>query len=225
MAEERMLYRGLVLDASIAPAKPSPEAAALLLEQVKSAGLGAVADAEALERLSQRLDFARTQAEVPLPDLPTLMEASLAELCETRTSLAEVREADLFRILRHQIAVSLNGHGQTRLDEAAPEQTTLPGGRKVKIHYAPHQPPWLESRLQDFFGQADGPKVAGGKIPVVLHLLAPNMRPVQLTSDLAGFWTRHYPAVKKELQRRYPRHAWPDDPRHAAPPVPKERTR
>ncbi len=223
MVEERMFYRGLVLDASVATAKPCAEAAALLLEQVKSAGLGAIADAEALERLTLRLDFARTQAGVPLPDLSTLLAASLEELCATRTSFAEVREADLFSLLRHQIAMSLDGQGQTRLDTAAPEHTHLPGGRKVKIHYAPNQPPWLESRLQDFFGQADGPKVAGGKIPVVLHLLAPNMRPVQLTSDLAGFWTRHYPAVKKELQRRYPRHAWPDDPRHAQPPVPKER--
>ncbi len=223
MAEERMLYRGLVLDASVAPAKPGPEAAALLLEQVQAAGLGAIADADALERLSNRLDFARTQAELPLPDLPTLMAASLTELCATRTSLAEVREADLFSILRHQVSMSLAGQGQARLDAMAPEQTHLPGGRKVKIHYAPNQAPWLESRLQDFFGQADGPKVAGGKIPVVLHLLAPNMRPVQVTSDLAGFWTRHYPAVKKELQRRYPRHPWPDDPRHAQPPVPKER--
>ncbi len=223
MAEERMLYRGLVLDASVAPAKPSPEAAALLLDQVNAAGLGAIADAEALERLQHRLDFARTQAGVPLPDLPSLMAASLAELCATRTSLAEVREADLFSILRHQVALSLNGQGQVRLDAAAPETAALPGGRKVKIHYLPNQPPWLESRLQDFFGQADGPKVAGGAIPVVLHLLAPNMRPVQVTSDLAGFWTRHYPAVKKELQRRYPRHAWPDDPRHAQPPPPRER--
>ncbi len=223
MAEERLLYRGLVLDASVVPAQPSPEAAALLLEQVNAAGLGAIADADALERLSQRLAFAREQAGVALPDLPALMAASLAELCASRTSLAEVRAADLFAILRQQVAMSLNGHGQTQLDAAAPEHAQLPGGRKVKIHYAPNQPPWLESRLQDFFGQADGPKVAGGQVAVVLHLLAPNMRPVQLTSDLAGFWTRHYPAVKKELQRRYPRHAWPEDPRHTPPPPPRER--
>ena len=223
LAEERLLYRGLVLDASVGPAAPSPEAAALLLEQVNAAGLAAVADADALERLGQRLAFARTQAGVALPELPALLAASVAELCAARTSLADVRAADLFGILRRQIAAGLNGQGQALLDAAAPEHAVLPGGRKVKIHYAPNQPPWLESRLQDFFGQADGPKVAGGQVAVVLHLLAPNMRPVQLTSDLAGFWTRHYPAVKKELQRRYPRHAWPEDPRHTPPPPPRER--
>jgi ATP-dependent helicase HrpB len=66
--------------------------------------------------------------------------------------------------------------------------------------------------LQDFFGMSEGPRVAGGRVPVVLHLLAPNQRPVQLTQDLAGFWTRHYPQVRRELSRRYPRHAWPEKP-------------
>jgi ATP-dependent helicase HrpB len=221
MAEERMLYRGLVLDASVTPAQPSPEAAALLQVAVQAAGLAAIADAEALDELSQRLAFAREQAGVALPDLPTLLAASVAELCETRTTLAEVKSADLFGILRNQVRASLAGQGQVKLDAAAPEQVQLPGGRKVRVHYPPGHPPWLESRLQDFFGQADGPRVGLGKVPVVLHLLAPNMRPVQLTSDLAGFWTRHYPAVKKELQRRYPRHAWPEDPRSAVPPVRK----
>ena len=221
MAHELLLYRGLVLDASVTPAQAGPQTAAVLQEAVQAEGLAAIADAEALERLSQRLTFAREQAGLPLPDLAVLLAASVGELCATRTSLAEVRSADLFSILRHQVSLSLSGKGQVQLDAAAPEQVQLPGGRKVRVHYPPGQPPWLESRLQDFFGQADGPRVALGKVPVVLHLLAPNMRPVQLTSDLAGFWTRHYPAVKKELQRRYPRHAWPEDPRSAVPPPPK----
>ena len=68
--------------------------------------------------------------------------------------------------------------------------------------------------MQDFFGLADGPRIAGGT-PLVLRLLAPNYRPVQVTTDLAGFWERHYPSLRKELMRRYPRHAWPEDPRNA----------
>jgi ATP-dependent helicase HrpB len=66
--------------------------------------------------------------------------------------------------------------------------------------------------MQDFFGMVDGPRVASGKVPLVLELLAPNGRAVQVTTDLAGFWQRHYPALRKELMRRYPKHAWPEDP-------------
>ena len=68
--------------------------------------------------------------------------------------------------------------------------------------------------MQDFFGLSDGPRIAGDT-PLVIRLLAPNQRPVQVTTDLAGFWARHYPALRKELMRRYPRHAWPEDPRTA----------
>jgi ATP-dependent helicase HrpB len=70
---------------------------------------------------------------------------------------------------------------------------------------------------------AQGPAVAGGRVPVVLHLLAPNGRAQQVTTDLAGFWDRHYPALRRELSRRYPRHAWPEDPRTAAPPPARRR--
>ena len=70
----------------------------------------------------------------------------------------------------------------------------------------------LAVRIQELFGVRDTPRVAAGRVPVVLHLLGPNHRPQQVTSDLAGFWTTTYPSVKKELRRRYPKHAWPDDP-------------
>ena len=79
----------------------------------------------------------------------------------------------------------------------------------------------MQSRLQDFFGLRNGPEL-GGK-PLVLHLLAPNQRAVQVTTDLAGFWQKHYPAIAKELRRKYPRHSWPDDPLHAEPRGPRPR--
>ena len=97
----------------------------------------------------------------------------------------------------------------------------LGAGREVKVLYEAGKPPSVASRLQDFFGLAKGPSVGGGKVPLVLHLLAPNHRDVQVTTDLAGFWDRHYPAIAKELRRRYPRHSWPDDPRTATPPAPR----
>ena len=86
----------------------------------------------------------------------------------------------------------------------------LPAGREVTVHYEPGKPPWIESRLQDFFGVAQTPRING--IPVVVHLLAPNRRPVQVTTDLAGFWERLYPQVRRELSRRYPKHKWPEKP-------------
>ena len=97
----------------------------------------------------------------------------------------------------------------------------LPGRRFVDVHYEADRPPWIESRLQDFFGMPDGPKLCRNQVPLTLHLLAPNMRAVQVTTDLSGFWLRHYPGIRKELMRRYPRHSWPEDGRTATPPEPK----
>ena len=100
-----------------------------------------------------------------------------------------------------------------RIHALAPDRLTLARGRNVKVEYEPGKAPHVASRLQDFFGMMETPKVGGGRVPVVVHLLAPNQRAVQVTSDLEGFWARHYPQIRKELARRYPRHAWPEDPR------------
>ena len=109
------------------------------------------------------------------------------------------------------------------LERLAPERVTLAGGRAVNIEYGAGKAPSIASRLQDFFGMTDGPRVGAGRVPLVLELLAPNQRAVQVTTDLAGFWSRHYPAVRRELMRRYPRHAWPEDPLHAEPPQARRR--
>jgi ATP-dependent helicase HrpB len=94
----------------------------------------------------------------------------------------------------------------------APERVLLKDGRQARVNYEADQPPWIASRLQDFFGLTQTPRVAGGRVALVAHLLAPSRRPVQVTHDLAGFWTRHYPAIRRELARRYPKHAWPEKP-------------
>jgi ATP-dependent helicase HrpB len=98
------------------------------------------------------------------------------------------------------------------VETLAPEHVALPRRRRVPVHYEPDRPPWIASRMQDFFGLSEGPAVAGGRVPLVLHLLAPNQRAVQVTQDLAGFWTRHYPELRRQLCRRYPRHDWPERP-------------
>jgi ATP-dependent helicase HrpB len=156
-------------------------------------------------------------------ELPALDAAALEQLlmagCEGRISFAELREVGLPGLLAEHLPQAL----WQRLRQEAPERLRLPGGREVDIHYELDRPPWIESRLQDFFGMSTGPAVARGRVPLVVHLLAPNGRAVQVTRDLAGFWRQHYPALRRELGRRYPRHAWPEDGATAVPPAPKPR--
>jgi ATP-dependent helicase HrpB len=95
------------------------------------------------------------------------------------------------------------------LDAWAPETFQLPTGRPAKIRYD-GEAPWIESRLQDFWGLKKTPSIAGGAVPLVLHLLAPNMRALQVTKDLAGFWERVYKELRPALSRRYPKHHWPE---------------
>ena len=149
----------------------------------------------------------------PSPPLDAgAIEAALASLATGLKSFAELesaaRGAGLLRALEQRMPPA----ARRLLDEIAPASLRLPRGRNVNVHYEPGQPPWIASRLQDFFGMRETPTVARGAVPVVVRLLAPNQRPVQMTTDLAGFWQRLYPQVRKELSRRYPRHAWPENP-------------
>ncbi|MEZ6079146.1 MAG: ATP-dependent helicase C-terminal domain-containing protein [Pirellulaceae bacterium] len=93
-----------------------------------------------------------------------------------------------------------------------PEQVTLPNGRVVLLQYEAGKPPVLAARIQEFFGWSQTPRLADGRVPLLLHLLAPNGRVHQITDDLASFWTNTYPLVRKELRGRYPKHAWPENP-------------
>lgn len=206
-------YDGIVLDETRRRDVEGPAVTELLAEAVLARGLDAVVDRDELTALRNRIEFAAKNgfAIAPLDD--SALRAALRLLCEGCRSVAEVRNASLLDALRQQI-----GHATlARLDVFAPEYVALPGRRRVPVTYEADRPPFLASRLQDFFGLTEGPTVAGGAVPLVLHLLAPNQRAVQVTTDLAGFWERHYPALRKELMRRYPRHAWPDDPVRARP--------
>ena len=107
------------------------------------------------------------------------------------------------------------------LDVWAPTHVEVPSGSRIRVDYADPAAPVLAVRLQELFGLTETPTVGQGRVPLTLHLLAPNQRAVQVTQDLPGFWTRHYPSLRRELGRRYPRHSWPEDPLHAAPPPPR----
>ncbi len=97
---------------------------------------------------------------------------------------------------------------QQLIEPLAPEKLTLVSGHGMRLCYTPGELPRGRARLQDFYGISQPPRVGGGRVSVLLELLAPNFRPAQVTDDLAGFWERTYPELKKELKRRYPKHEW-----------------
>ena len=103
------------------------------------------------------------------------------------------------------------------MDELAPTHLTVPSGSRVPLDYQSGEVPVLAVRLQEMFGATDTPTVAGGKVQVLLHLLSPARRPVQVTRDLKGFWSSSYRAVKADMKGQYPKHHWPDDPLQAEP--------
>ena len=206
-SREAMIWDGLVLHASESADARGPEASRVLAEAAIAAGPGAFAPREALERWLARARFAAALAGSAVAPDDGAVRTAIEQLSEGRRSFAELREAGLLDVLRHGPGIRAGD-----VDRLAPERVTLAGGRGVEVAYETGKPPGIASRLQDFFGMSDGPKVGGGKVPLVLELLAPNGRAVQVTKDLAGFWERHYPAIRKELMRKYPRHSWPEDP-------------
>lgn len=198
----RLRYGELTLEETRRPGRD----AELLLKH--AAG---VPDPELVARLQARAELASAHAR----DVPRLsageIEAARRRLAEESDSLEELRAADFVPAL-------LDPKARAALDRLAPDQVTLPGGRRVRVEYIQGQPPAIRSRLQDFFGMRRGPAICEGRVALTLHLLAPNGRAQQVTQDLESFWERHYPAVRRELMRKYPRHPWPEDGAAAAPP-------
>jgi ATP-dependent helicase HrpB len=153
------------------------------------------------------LAIARSELELP-PLGNAELESLLNDLCQGLRSLDELRAADWLPVLQARV-----GYGKlAEIDRLAPPELALPSGNRHALAYEAGKPPVLAVRIQELFGLAETPRINGGRTPVLLHLLGPNYRPQQVTDDLASFWKNTYPDVKKELRRRYPKHAWPDDP-------------
>jgi len=201
-----LFYEDLCLDESRRGADPSdPATAACLAEAVLVRGLGPAQGI--VDRLLERAQFLREQRpDLGIPGRQELLGDMVGRACMGCASLKDLVPLDWGWALRETL-----GREAGRLLEAwAPESVQLPG-RRVKVNYGGSSP-WIESRLQDFLGLKAGPCVAGGRVPLVLHLLAPNHRAVQVTTDLAGFWRRAYQELRPQLSRRYPKHEWPLDP-------------
>jgi ATP-dependent helicase HrpB len=198
-AVSMMLYDELIIQESRG-AVPEPRAAAdLLAQKAVEAGIERFVDREKLDQFLSRIEFASFEP----PDI----QQTLRESCFGLISFAQLKAA-----ARNFIPMLEQKVGIRRLNQIAPESIRLLSGRQTKIHYERGRSPWIASRLQDFFGMNETPRIGPDQIPIVVHLLAPNHRPVQTTTDLAGFWERLYPQVRSELMRRYPKHAWPERP-------------
>jgi ATP-dependent helicase HrpB len=194
----RLVYDKLILHESIGGPPASAAVSDLLIERALDVGIGRFVDEAMLEEFAGRLEFA---------GLETLeITGNFKEFCHGYRSFAELKSAGKNFI--SWLELRFDGH---TLRENAPRTLRLKGGRQVKIHYLPGKTPWIASRLQDFFGMDETPRLGPRRVPVVLQLLAPNRQPVQTTTDLAGFWARLYPQVRRELMRRFPRHPWPED--------------
>ncbi|MCA9670944.1 MAG: ATP-dependent helicase HrpB, partial [Myxococcales bacterium] len=205
-------YLDLVLERR--EATPDAEAAAALLARaLRARGLAEGFDL-GRSQVAARLDSLRQwMPELALPDPLVLLDGALESLLAGCTRLDAAREVDLDGFLLAQL-----DHGQrAALEREAPAALAVPSGSKRRLSYRGGEAPVLAVRIQEMFGARDTPRVASGRVPVLLHLLAPNQRPAQVTGDLASFWQNGYPEVRKELRRRYPKHAWPDDPIAAKP--------
>ena len=209
LRRERELFHDLVLRERVSPEVDRAAAGAALAEAARRDPAAAVGLDDDRRQLLERLRFlTAAMPELALPAAEALLGDAVAALCDGRRSFAELRRADLAGAL-----LGLLTHPQRQaLEREAPARLTLPSGRGVPIAYAAGKPPAAAARIQEVFGLAATPRLAGGRVALVFELLAPNQRPVQITDDLASFWRRGYPEVRKQLRGRYPKHPWPDDP-------------
>ena len=202
-AVSALLYENLVIEETRSGTPDPDQAAALLADRAVDAGIEHFVDSQELQQCLARIAFASEHTSIPRLNVSD----AFRELCHGLKSFAELKNAgaSLIPALEQRVGAKL-------LSDIAPTRVRLPGGRQTKINYETGKPPWIASRLQDFFGLRETPRIANGKVALVVHLLAPNHRPVQTTTDLCGFWQRLYPQVRRELSRRYPKHNWPEDP-------------
>jgi len=191
--------------------RPDPAAAAsILAAKVRAGDLRLDGWDDAVEQWIERVNLvASSMPELEFPAIgDEARQLLLEQICDGLRSYKELRERNVLPVIESWLS-----YEQRRLlDRFAPTRIDLPRRAKAKVRYRPGLPPVLATRLQDLFGSKEPPKLAGGRIPLVVELLAPNMRPVQTTQDLTSFWREIYPKLRVEMKRRYPKHAWPEDP-------------
>lgn len=195
---------------------PDPEAvAAALLAGIESHGIASLPWTKAAAQLRERISFLHHQdaswPEMSDDALVATLPEWLGPFVHGMTRMEEVARLDLAEVL----LAAVGWQRRAQLDELAPSHVEVPSGSHIAIDYGDPASPVLAARLQELFGMTETPRIAGGRVPLTIHLLSPAHRPVQVTRDLASFWRTGYFEVKKDLKGRYPRHYWPDDPLQA----------
>lgn len=204
-AERQLRFRDLVMESKRMDTPPLDAAADLLAAEVIKGTLTLKQWDHGVEQWIQRVN--NLAAWCPELGITAITEADrhtmIAQICYGAVSYKDIKEKDVWPVVREW----LNYAQQQLLDQYCPERINLPNGRKAKVTYTPESP-FISLRIQELFGVEDRVTVAKGRIPVLVHILAPSQRPVQITQDMPGFWRDHYPRIKQELKRKYPKHEW-----------------
>jgi ATP-dependent helicase HrpB len=205
-AAELVRFRGLALSAKRVDPPPAEAAARLLAGEILAGRLPLPNWDHGVEQWLARLHLLCQHCpELQLPDLTEDDRKHIIEqLCHGAVSYKDIKERDV----KPLVMSWLSGTQRELLDKHAPERLTLPNGRTPKVVYEDGKSPHIALRIQELYDVNQTPKIAMGRVPVLVHILTPGMKPVQITQDLAGFWREHYPRLKSELQRKYPKHLW-----------------
>jgi ATP-dependent helicase HrpB len=206
LAAELLRFRGLALAAKRIDPPPADAAAKILADEINAGRLLLPNCDHSVEQWLARLNLLCTNCpELQLPNISDEDKKHIVEqLCHGASSYKEIKEREVKPIVMSWLSQSQ----RDLLDKHAPERLTLPNGRTPKVNYENGKPPFISLRIQEFYDVNQTPKIAMGKIPVTVHILTPGMKPIQVTQDLASFWREHYPKIKSELQRKYPKHLW-----------------
>jgi ATP-dependent helicase HrpB len=206
-AEEWVCFRDLALEKRRIDPPPADEAARLLAAEVLAARLELKGWDAAVDQWVLRVNFlARSCPDLGVPPIRDEDRRALVEqACHGAVAYKDIKDRPVMPVAKAWLSPAQQG----LVEKHAPERVELANGRKPRLTYVADGPPYVAARIQELFGVPSIPPLALGRVTPLVHVLAPNNRPVQITQDLAGFWRDHYPRVKKELQRKYPKHAWP----------------
>jgi len=205
-AAELVKFRGLALSAKRVEPPPADMAARLLADEIVAGRLSLPNWDHSVEQWLLRLRLLCQHC--PELQLPPITEDDrkhiIGQLCHGAVSYKDIKEREVKPVVMSWLSEAQRG----LLDKHAPERLTLPNGRTPKVAYEATGPPYISLRIQELYDVTQTPKIALGRVPVLVHILTPGMKPIQITQDLASFWREHYPRIKSELQRKYPKHLW-----------------
>jgi ATP-dependent helicase HrpB len=206
LAAELLRFRDLALAAKRIDPPPAEAAARLLAEEIVAGRLLLPNWDHHVEQWLARLNLlCKECADLQLPAITEDDKRHIiAELCHGAVSYKDIKEREVKPVVMSWLSQSQ----REMLDKHAPERLTLPNGRTPKVNYEPGRAPFISLRIQELYDVNQTPKIALGRVPVTVHILTPGMKPIQVTQDLASFWREHYPNIKSELARKYPKHLW-----------------